>query len=175
MLDNRDRYGVRSVYRPLEMPEPNPSVPVSTRSMASAPPCSWAWSLPGRSGALAVWIFTLVMMSGWSLVKLSNMPCVSWALPATSTMLSWTGLLGLSGTSLDAEAPPPPPPVLGAVQAAASAAAEIAASSPMYRRLRGSPVGRNSPFPERPAGADRPRVGVGTRGTRRRRRRAHHV
>src|SRR5437588_835856 len=123
--------------------------------------------LPGRSGAFAVWMLTLLMMSGCSLVKLSKMPWVSWALPATSTMLSWTGLLGLSGTSLDAEAPPPPP-VLGAVQAAASAAAEIAASRPVpmrYRRLRGTPIGGNSPFRERPAASDRRRVVVGTGGT----------
>src|SRR5947199_4454523 len=155
------------------MPDPRASVPVSTRSIASAPPCSWACSLPGRSGAFAVWMLTLLTLSECSLVKLSKMPWVSCALPATSTMLSWTGLLGLSGRSLDEEAPPPPVLLLGAVQAAASAAAEIAASSPIYRRLRGSPIGRNSPFRERPAASDRRRVVVGTGGTGGGSRRAH--
>src|SRR2546430_16323001 len=89
---------------------------------------------------------------------------------------SVTALAGLSGTSEDAEGAPPPL-LPGAVQAAASAAAESAASRPVpmrYRRLRGSPIGRNSPFRERPTASHRRRVVVGTGGTGGGSRRAHH-
>src|SRR2546421_4689299 len=144
MFEIRLRYGVRSWYRPPAIPEPSASVPVSTRSMASEPPCSCACSLPGRSGALAVLVFTLLMMSGCCLTKSSNIGWVSCRLPATSMTFRVTGAAGLSGTSEDEDAEAPaPPPLLGAVQAATSAAAESAASRPVprrYRRLRGSPI-----------------------------------
>src|SRR5947207_2634866 len=177
MLEIRLRYCVRSWYRPPAMPEPSPSVPVSTRSMDSDPPCSCAASLPGRSGALAVLVFTLLMMSGCCLVKSLSIGCVNWRFPATSTMFSVTGLDGLSGTSEDGPAEaPPPPPLLGAVQAAASAAAESAASRPVPRRnrwLRGSPIEGTPLSGSGRRASGRRRVAVGTGGTGGGCRRAH--
>src|SRR6266511_484201 len=109
MLDRRDLWSSILTHRLFLMPAARPSVPVSTRSI---------WRL-------------------FALTKLSNMPCVSCRLPATSRTLRTTGWLGLSGI-------PPEPAgagvlLLGAPQAAAASATAAAAASrtPGWRRRTG--------------------------------------
>src|SRR6266545_1296112 len=137
MLDRRDLWSSILTHRLFLMPAARPSVPVSTRSIWRLLACCRAWIFAASSGAVALDVLTLLMTSLCALTKLSNMPCVSCRLPATSRTLRTTGRLGLSGI-------PPEPAgagvlLLGAPQAAAASATAAAAASrtPGWRRRTG--------------------------------------
>src|SRR5205823_1955203 len=74
------------------MPAAKKSVPVNTMSMSLRPAPCIAFSLPGNSGAGALVELTLAISSGCFFWKSSMASCVNARSPATSTMLSVTGL-----------------------------------------------------------------------------------
>ena len=150
---------------PLLTPADRPSVPVSTRPVWTLPPCCSACSLPAIDGAGPVPYVTPLMMSGWALTKFSIIPFVSCRLPATSRMLSVTGLLGLSAAAAPELAGAAVVPVLGEPQAlartakAASTPAEPARRPRVRRMVSLLLVGPRAPGSGEPRGCPRGAAG----------------